>query len=378
MKILIVGAGIGGLTLGAFLKDSSIDFDIVEKSNNWNVQGFSLGLWNNGRHILSKLGLADKFDKEGSRIHNYRICDGKGNLLLNYNLHEFYALYGVAYTHIHRSSLHNWLLDLVGKEKVQLDAHIKSIQQKERNIQVEFQTGEIKVYDLVVGADGIHSEVRSLIFKKEYEVFDNWRVWYAWIDNSYKQNATVTEYIEPGEFIGVFDVLDKTLAVLIAPAKHGVWDDVKGRLIRLKNTFKDESKLSGFFEGLKEEDIVPTDFSHVKMKTIVKDNVVLLGDAAHGFEPHAGLGASMAMEDAYVLAGELMKISETYSTKEALTTYQKVRKVRVAIARTLTNRMRAWAFIKSKWLRKCINLIIPFIPQTFITNQYNKLLREEI
>ena len=57
MKILIVGAGIGGLALAAFLNDSNVEYEIVEKSSDWNHQGYSIGLWNNARHILSKLNL---------------------------------------------------------------------------------------------------------------------------------------------------------------------------------------------------------------------------------------------------------------------------------------------------------------------------------
>ncbi|MEK7574934.1 MAG: NAD(P)/FAD-dependent oxidoreductase [Patescibacteria group bacterium] len=378
MKILIVGAGVGGLTLAGFLKDSAIDFELIDKKADESPQGFSLGLWNNGRNILAKLGLAERFDYLGSRIRHYRVCDGKGELLKKYDLSEFYSEYGVAYTHIDRAALYKLLLDLTPLEKINFKTEISQIKQKSEKIEVAFSNGEIKEYDLVVGADGIHSQVRELAFAGSYELFDNWRVWYAWIDNTFKQNAAVTEYIEPGEFVGVFDVGSRTLAVLIAPAKHSVWDDVAGRLERLNKLFKNESVLSGFLRNLKNEDISPTDLSHVKMKRWVNGRSVLLGDAAHGFEPHAGLGASMAMEDGYVLAGELIKVSETYSIEKALENYQKIRAKRVGIARTLTNRMRAWAFVKSRPLRKIINILIKLIPQSFFVNKYHQLLREEI
>ncbi|MDO8594444.1 MAG: FAD-dependent monooxygenase, partial [bacterium] len=184
--------------------------------------------------------------------------------------------------------------------------------------------------------------------------------------------------IEPGEFVGVFDVGQRTLAVLIAPATHAIWDDAKGRVERLKEMFRHEASLAGFLGNLKDEDIIPTDLSHVRMHEWVKGRVALIGDSAHGFEPHAGLGASMAMEDGYVLAGELMKVSKTHPLEKALLNYQSLRKRRVEIARTLTNRMRAWAFIKSRLLRRIVNALIPLIPQSFFVNNYHKLLREEI
>ncbi|MDO8594097.1 MAG: FAD-dependent monooxygenase, partial [bacterium] len=182
MKVLIVGAGIGGLTLAGFLKDSEIDFEIVEKRTDWNSQGFSLGLWNNGRNILKKLGLEEKFDKAGSRIREYRVCDGRGKVLRVYNLSTFYGEYGLAYTHVDRTALHEWLFELVPKEKVRLGVAIQAINQKTNGVEVVFTTGEMKVYDLVVGSDGIHSKVRELAFGTNFESFDNWRVWYAWID----------------------------------------------------------------------------------------------------------------------------------------------------------------------------------------------------
>lgn len=383
MRVLIVGAGIGGLTLAGFLKDSSVEFEIVDKVSSWDTQGFSIGLWNNGRHILAKLGLADKFDKEGSHIKHYRVCDSSGKLLRKYDLSEFYTQYGLAYTHISRTSLHNWLLGLVEKEKIALETQIKSIEQVTDGVKVEFNSGKIKNYDFVIGADGIHSKVRSLVFGDRFESFDNWRVWYVWINNFFNQKSTVTEYVGAGEFVGLFDVGEKTLAVFIAPANHSVFDNPENRLRRLKKIFNNGPQFEKLFSGLKDTNFVPTDLSCVKIKKWFKNRVVLLGDAAHGFEPHAGLGASMAMEDAYVLAAKLIKISgQSDAAKNSHETifanYQKTRELRVKTARALTNRMRAWAFIKSKWLRKMVNIMIPFIPQTFFTHEYHKLLKEKI
>lgn len=83
MKILIVGAGIGGLTLAGFLKDSSIEYDLIEKAPSIKGQGYSLCIWNNGRRILQKLGLGEEFDKAGCPVHYYCVRDGKGKLLRN-------------------------------------------------------------------------------------------------------------------------------------------------------------------------------------------------------------------------------------------------------------------------------------------------------
>lgn len=284
----------------------------------------------------------------------------------------------MAHRNMPRAVLHDMLLSVVDKEKVQFGTNITEITQEQAKMKVTLNSGEIKEYDLVVGADGIHSDVRTKVFGTHFEKFDDWRVWYAWVNNPSKDRNTITEYVEPREFIGMFDLYDKTLALLSAPVTHSIWDDTEGRKDRLKVAFKDQVEIGGFIDTLKDEDFMPSDLSHVRVKNFVKGNALLLGDAAHGFEPHAGLGASMAMEDGYVLAGELMRVSVDYPLKKALGHYQDVRKKRVKIARNLTNSMRGWAFIKSKSLRKMINLWMPVFPISFFLNKYHRLMREEI
>jgi 2-polyprenyl-6-methoxyphenol hydroxylase-like FAD-dependent oxidoreductase len=379
MKILIVGAGIGGLTLAAFLQDSNIEYEIIEKSTDWNHQGFSLSLWNNGRHILCKLGLQDIFDKNSTRINDYYIYNGKGKLIRKYSLSDFYSSYGIALNLTSRADLHNWLIGKVDQSKIQMNTSVEEVVQKDNKSIVRFSTGETQEYDLVVGADGIHSNIRHLVFGGEIKASNVWRVWYMWVPNKFNTKATVTEYVEPGAFISLFDSGEKTLAIIAGLSNHIIWDDPKGRIERLKNTFKSESVVvPHIFETLKDEEINPADLMHVRLKTWVKDKVVLLGDAAHGFEPHAGIGGSMAMEDGYVLAAELMKVSDSYSLQEALKKYEKQRKRRVDIAYRLTWKMKTWGLIRSKVLRRFINFCAPFFPESYFVKDYNTLLKEEI
>lgn len=367
MKILIVGAGIGGLTLGAFLRKLEIEFDIVDKSKDWNRQGYSLGLWNNGREILKKLGLEEKFDKSGEQIRNFIICDGAGKVLKNHNLIDFYTSYGCAYTHLDRVDLHSWLLDLVGREKIKMDTQISS-------------TEEMNGCDLVVGADGIHSQVRNFIFgDKDYEHYSMWRLWLVRVDNKFKKEKAVIQYVEPGQFFSLFDDKEKTLAVFIAPAKHEEWDEEKGRVDRLKNIFYKIPVAQKVLEGISDSDITPTDLSFITMKKWSKGNVVLLGDSAHAMEPFAGLGASMAMEDAYVLSGEIFQVKEgKKSISDALNYYEEKRKHRVRMAKKATENMRWWAMYKSTIFQKIINLFAPIVPVKYFTRDFSKILKEEI
>jgi 2-polyprenyl-6-methoxyphenol hydroxylase-like FAD-dependent oxidoreductase len=365
--------------LAAFLNDSDIDYEIIEKASDWSHQGYSMSLWNNGRNILKKLGLAEIFDKHSKPIQNYYIYNGKGNLLKKYNLSHFYAKYGMALSLVNRLDIHNWLMSKINTSKVRLNLSISSITQREDKVSVGFSDGTSKDYDLVVGADGIHSTVRKLTFKENVEKSSIWRVWYMWIDNKYRTEAAVTEYIEKGEFISIFDSGEKTLAIISALSNGVLWDDPQGRIERLKKSFADESSLvPQMFESLKNENIIPTDLIHINLKKWFKGRVVLVGDAAHGFEPHAGIGGSMALEDGYILAGELMQISKNYFLNKALSNYETKRKKRVKVAYILTHKMKEWALTRSKLLRKIFDFFLPFFPEKYIVKDYYKLLDEEI
>lgn len=367
MKVLIVGAGIGGLTLAAFFKKIDIDFDILEKCTEWNTQGYSLGIWDNGRDILKKLGLDNKFDSEGQKIRDFIICNGAGKILKKYNLTDLYSEYGSAYTHLNRKSLHSWLLEQVGEDKVKLGSSLSSLE-------------ETNEYDVIVGADGVHSHVRDLAFSgQDYEHYSEWRVWLVRVNNKYQKESSVIQYVETGQFVSVFDDKDRTLAVLIAPADHKNWDEEKGRVDRIKKIFNKHSIVSEMMEGVEDSEITPTNLSFVDMKSWTKGKVALLGDAAHAMEPFAGLGASMAMEDAYVLSGELLKAKNgLQGVADALWSYERKRKNRVRLAKKATANMRWWALSRSSLLQRIVLFFAPYTPTKYFTKSFHALLKQEI
>lgn len=379
MRILIVGGGIAGLTLGAFLEHSDIEFDIIEKNRDWSQQGFLISMWDSGRDILKKIGLGDRIDTTGSPAHVYSIRDGAGEIVRNIDFTSFYAKYGSAITILSRSDLHEWLREKISQSRIQMGTTVSAIQRRNGKTLVTFTNGEEEEYDVVVGADGVHSAMRRLVFPNDVESYENWRVWYAWIDHAFAVPAAIAEYVAPSEFVIVCSAGTKTTAWFFAPSDHARADEVEGRIDRLKRLIKDETVLvPQAIELLRDEDLVPSDIAYVKMKHWVHDRVVLIGDAAHCMGPHAGIGSTMAMEDGYILAGELMQVSRSYSIDMALENYEKKRRVRIKLAQNLSNTLKWGTFIKSKYVRHVANRIIPYIPQRFLTKDLENLLKHEI
>lgn len=374
MKVLIVGGGIGGLSLAGFLQQAGIDCTLIEKHPTWEHEGYSLGLWSNGRTMLNKLGLEEEFDKASVPFQKFVVYDQAGKALRTYKLSKFITEFGMGYEHIKRAKLHELLLRNVDANKIQSGISLVSITENRDGVDVVFTDGSKSTFDLLVGADGIHSQVRELCFAQHIEKYTNWRLWYFWTQRAAAAIRTVSQYPAPNEFATIFDDGDRALVVMITKIKHEVWDDVQDRLSRLKILLQKEPAVSqALLDGIRAEDILPTDLIEIELKRWHTNRLVLIGDAAHGFEPFAGLGGSMAMEDAYVLASELMKSQENIA--QALELFETRRRPRVKKAKHLTRRMQGWATIESPMLRKIVNAAIPYIPERFLTAGYLDLLR---
>ena len=199
-----------------------------------------------------------------------------------------------------------------------------------------------------------------------------------WIEKHHNIPKGVFEMIEPGQFCAIFDgPEEKMLLVLSCPENHEKWDTAEDRLDRLKKHFCNCSwVLPKILESVKAEDVMPTDIGYVKMDKWVDNRVALLGDAAHAMEPFAGIGASMAMEDAYVLADELSKV-DAKNINTALNNYQRRRSNRVKLARHQTRSMWWWAKFTSHILCFFRSLIIPYVPISHFTKDYEHLLNQE-
>ncbi len=379
MKVLVVGGGIAGLTLAAFLEASNIEYEVVEKCPDWSHLGYLISIWDAGRDIMKKLGLAEQFDKFGSPKHAYSVRDGSGRVLREFNFQELYSRYGGAITALSRSALHSLVLNAIPKSKIRMDRTVESFTQEQGAARCVFNDGTEATYDVVVGADGIHSSIRKQAFCDAVEHYEEWRVWYAWIDGKFDQSGAITEYVEAGEFAVVFSAGDKTMACFSAPMSHAIRDEPGDRLENLKRLFQHETFLiPSALEGLAAENIMPTDLIEIHLTTWSKGRVVLLGDSAHNFGPHIGMGGSMALEDAYVLAGELLKASQSGDVRTCLERYERERKRRIHLAERISHRIRNGTLIRSRIYRQIANMFMAHVPDSYITADLDRLLREEI
>jgi 2-polyprenyl-6-methoxyphenol hydroxylase-like FAD-dependent oxidoreductase len=366
MKVLIVGAGIAGLTLANFLEAFEIEYEIVERSLSGDPerQGFIIGIWSTGRSILKKLGLAEQFDACASPTHEARFSRGNGSVIRSISYRGLEYTDGAGLACIRRTDLHTILNAKLQKHEIRYNQFPTNLQLSGSVISVTFNTGDTMAYDVVVGADGAKSFVREYYFKEHIETFTNWRVWCTWVSRKFETRNTLSAYIEPNELAVVVHTPSMAMAWLVTPMEHDSWDTEEGRAERVKKYFKDiQVLMPSSLDAVPDANIRVGDFMEVTMSKIVQDRCVLIGDAAHCLGPYTGFSSSIAMEDAYVLAVSLLKAKERrLSIDEALADFESRRLPRIELLRRVNALVRGFVLSKSRIVREIANAIIYITP----------------
>ncbi len=376
MKVLIVGAGLSGLTLAAFLKrHPGFEIDIVEKQKDWSHPGYTIGIWDVGRRVLARLGLEKEFDQLGHAVTSWRFADKDlKHIMRLYHFDEFYRKYETAYTHISRNMLREILLKAAGNF-VRMDVSPISITQIDNKVHVVFTDKNSEVYDLVVGADGLHSGVRDIVFPNATLTYTGNRAWYAWIPDKYMETHTVIEIVGKHAICNLFDDPTQACMLLTAPEIPKSFDNPATRIERIRKHFaKFGYPLSEILNNIKAEEIMPTDIAFMKMKSWVNNRVVLIGDAAHAMEPFGGIGAAMGMEDAYVLADELASLHNQQDIHKATIRYQTRREPRVRLAERQTRQRHRFLDSEIPGLVRLRDWLAGIVPIGHFTKAYKTLL----
>lgn len=329
MRILIIGAGVAGLTLQAALHKRGIETSLIERASTTHHTGYSLALFPIGSNVLHGLGVHKKFMQISQPVRHYRYGNGKGELVHTYDFDHFVEDYG-PYQMLGRGELLELLLEAGDHPEIRFNTSVESLVQDENVAKVTFSDGTESEYDLVVGADGIHSSTRRMVFGEADMYKTGWGGWMWWLGGDLPDHDTVTEYWYVGRFIGVYPAKDRVACFVGGPTKEMKVEGNVGVAAHLKEKFDTfEGPAAAVLESLEHQEApFYWELSDVRAKDWVNGRVVLLGDSGGGFLPTAGIGASMALESAAVLNDVLMRTDSSYLPK-ALERFQKRRQKRV-------------------------------------------------
>jgi 2-polyprenyl-6-methoxyphenol hydroxylase-like FAD-dependent oxidoreductase len=326
--ILVVGGGVGGLATAIALRRRGLPADVVELHERPPVVGVGLTLLGPTLRARGTLGLLDETVRRGWSMDELLFCDASGAV---FHTVEIPRLNGPGYpgqVGMLRPALHDMLADAASRAgaAVRHGVTVSSLVAEEDRVEVAFSDGTAGAYDLVVGADGVRSAVRRMVFGDEPQPeFRAQAVWRAVLDRP-RELTKYHLFYGPRTKAGIDPVSDTKLYVLCV---QNVPDATRPPQERLPEMLRD--LLSDYGSPLAElvpEIRDPAAVDYRPLETILvprpwyRGRVVLVGDAAHTMTPHLASGAGMAIEDGLVLSEELAAAG---SVSEALERYMKRR-----------------------------------------------------
>ena len=163
MKVIVVGAGIGGLTTHRVCKKAGFEVEHYERQPHLGPAGAGIVLWSNGVKILLALGLGERLQQIGHRLERIVTKTNEGALLIEMPVGDLERKLGAPVYPVSRTDLQSLLVDAVGADNLHLGANCVRVEQNDSVATVYFENGQSATGDVVVGADGIHSTIRNAV-----------------------------------------------------------------------------------------------------------------------------------------------------------------------------------------------------------------------
>jgi 2-polyprenyl-6-methoxyphenol hydroxylase-like FAD-dependent oxidoreductase len=325
--ILISGAGIAGPTLAFWLRAAGFEPTLIERAPALRTGGYVIDFWGLGYDIAERMGLAEDINRVGYHMRELRIVDDRGQRVAGFGTKVFRELTGGRYVTLGRSDLSRLIFEKVQGAEVIFDNEIVGLQEQADGVQVQFKNGDERRFDLVIGADGLHSRVRELTFgpQPQYEHHLGYLVAAVEVRGYRPREEDIyVMYGQPGRMVGRFTLHDdRMLFLLVFVADSG---SLPATLDQQRAMLRDRYH-NGRWECpciLAELDRTHELYfdrvSQIRIGSWSRGRIALVGDAAFCVSLLAGQGSALAMISAYVLAGELANAGGRY--KEAFAKYE--------------------------------------------------------
>jgi 2-polyprenyl-6-methoxyphenol hydroxylase-like FAD-dependent oxidoreductase len=313
-KVLIVGASIAGPTAAFWLVRAGFDVTIVEQAPELRRGGNGVDIRSEALAVVERMGLTSAVRAKVLRIEGMRFVDHRDRERARMPLEAMERMVGSEDLEIKRGDLAELLFDATKNDVNYIFGEtIKTIEQDEGGVDVTFAKGRPRRFDLVIGADGLHSSVRRSVFGAEEEFLKFKQHYFAFlnVDLPMGEHGWVTFYNEPGKSAAIFRAEPGLGQINFmfrsdTPLSYDYRDVDKQRDL-LRQAFtglgwhvpalleKTDSAPNFYFDAL----------AQVQMPSWSSGRVVLVGDAAYCASPASGAGALLGLTGAYRLAGEL-------------------------------------------------------------------------
>src|SRR5215510_7776701 len=339
MRVLISGAGIAGLTVAYWLRRYGFTPTIVERAPSLLKGGYKIDIRGTALQVLRRMGVHDAVVAASTDMQGALLVDGDGKVLNRMSGDEFGHRVGED-LEIVRGTLCQILMDHIPDAEFIFGDSIRAISQSSDRVRVEFTKNSPREFELVIGADGLHSKVRAIAFGDEARFLRDLGLYLCvyTVPNYLKLDRMEMQYSELGRVAAIWssrgDANAKACFGFTAPVR-----------IDLHDRAHQQRVLADVYEGIGWEvprllELMPGahDFyfdaaAQIRMDQWSQGRVALVGDAGYCASPMSGQGTSLALIGAYVLAGELAAASGAYQV--AFRQYEKEMRPFVALNQAL-------------------------------------------
>ena len=299
-RALVCGAGISGLSAGIMLSQMGWDVAVFEKDDELRVAGAGLNLWPNGVRVLKELGLGPQYEAISASLDYYRTFSSSGEVVAIDDLRDWPDRYGAALSGVYRRDLSSMLVAALGSQRLHLGLQVVRIEQTDE-VKCWFANSETAVGDLLIGADGIQSAVRTALYGPQdftSEGLVRWRGLFELANVDVDPLAEV-EVWGAGGHLGYLPI-GKGWAYWFAAAS-GITDDPEA----MRAFFGDwrGSPVPALVEATEPSTIIRNEIRDfvTPLGQWSMGRVTLVGDAAHPMLPGMAQGANQALEDVRAL-----------------------------------------------------------------------------
>jgi 2-polyprenyl-6-methoxyphenol hydroxylase-like FAD-dependent oxidoreductase len=317
-RVLISGASVAGPALAFWLRRYGFTPTVVERAPELRDGGYAVDFRGASLTVLERMGLLGAVEAAATLMGEVTYVDGDGRPLVvtppTYQSGELEIL---------RGDLARILYEATKDEtEYVFGDSITAITEHDAGVTVAFSRGEPREFDLVIGADGLHSNVRSLVFGDEtrYRHDLGYHVSICTVPNHLGLDRAGRFHNEPGRTAGVYSARDNTEAKALFWFASDSLDYDHRDVERQRRIVEEQFAGVGWetpalLEAMREApDFYFDSASQIKLDTYARGRVALVGDAAYCASPLSGMGTSLAIVGAYVLAGELAAAHGDHAT----------------------------------------------------------------
>ena len=329
-RVLISGAGVAGPTLAYWLDAAGYETTLVERAPALRSGGYVIDFWGLGYDIAERMGLGQDIERTGYHIQELRIVGDRGEKVAGFGVQGLRSLAGGRFITIPRSSLSRMLFEKAAKRtEILFGDQVTALLDEGDGVRVEFERSAPRTFHLVIGADGLHSNIRRLVFgpERQFETDLNYAI-AAFETDGYRprDDDVYVLYNSPGIMLGRVTLRsDRTLFLFIFADDDDVVSkapDLAAQKAVLQTKYGTAAwECPEIMARLEEAtDLYFDRVSQIRMKAWSKGRIALVGDAAFCVSLAAGQGSALAVTAAYVLAGELLKANGRH--EDAFAAYQ--------------------------------------------------------